>query len=177
VRVLVAAASRHESTVEVAAQIERVLSAAGHDVARRRAEDVADIGGYDAAVVGSAIYFGRWMRPAFDLVERHREALARLPLWLFSVGALVDDAPGADPPPLVADLVRRTGARGHRSFRGALDAGRLGWRERLAVRFVRAPYGDFRDWGAVRAWAGAIARELGEGRVPRARAGAHEVNP
>ncbi|MET0551489.1 MAG: flavodoxin domain-containing protein [Vicinamibacteria bacterium] len=165
-RVLVAAASRHESTAEVAEQIARALSGAGHDVVRLRVEEVVDVTGYDAVVVGSAIYYGRWLRAALGLVEAHQAALARLPLWLFSVGALVDDAPAAAPPPLVAEVVRRTAARGHRSFRGALAAERLGWRERLAVLLVRAPYGDFRDWAAVRAWAETIAHALAEPRVP-----------
>lgn len=162
-RVLVASASRHRSTAAVAEQIGRVLSGAGHDVVAQRAEDVADLAGYGAAVVGSAVYYGNWMRPAAELVRRHQAALERMPLWLFSVGALVDDAPAAAPPPVVAELVRRTHARGHRAFRGALAPEGLDWSERLAVRLVGAPYGDFRDWAAVRAWAETIARALAPG--------------
>ena len=165
-RVLVAAASRHESTVEIAAQIGRVLTAAGLEVDLRHAGAVPEVAGYDAAVVGSAVYFGRWMRAAYDLVGRNEAALRRMPLWLFSVGALVDDAPAAPAPPLVAELVARTGARGHRAFRGVLAAERLAWHERLAVSLVRARYGDFRDWTAVREWAGTIALALLPGRAP-----------
>lgn len=166
-RVLVAAASRHESTLEVAAQIARVLRAAGHEVVALRVDDVADVSSYDAVVVGSAVYFGRWMRSAFSFVDGNRGALARVPLWLFSVGVLVDDAADAPPPPVVAELARRAGARDHHWFRGALAAERLGWSERLAVSLVRAPYGDFRDWTAVRSWAETIAHALdGDRPVP-----------
>jgi menaquinone-dependent protoporphyrinogen oxidase len=165
-RVLVAAASRHESTAEVAAQIGRVLSAAGHRVETVAPEDVTDVGGYEAAVIGSAIYYGRWLPTALDLVRRHQTALGGMPVWLFSVGALVD--PAAQPTSSqAADLLRQIPARGHRAFRGALAAERLSWWERAMVSLVRAPCGDFRDWTAVRNWAHEITQELvGGERLP-----------
>jgi menaquinone-dependent protoporphyrinogen oxidase len=35
--------------------------------------------GYDAAVIGSAMYGGHWIEPARELVERHKVALTRIP--------------------------------------------------------------------------------------------------
>jgi menaquinone-dependent protoporphyrinogen oxidase len=43
---------------------------------------------------------------------------------------------------------------------GKLDRSRLGFGERMAVRLVKAPEGDFRDWGAVRGWSKEIAAAL-----------------
>jgi hypothetical protein len=42
---------------------------------------------------------------------------------------------------------------------GALDRARLGHAERFVVR---APYGDFRRWDEIDAWADTIVGQLGE---------------
>jgi menaquinone-dependent protoporphyrinogen oxidase len=170
-RVLVTAASRHGSTVEVAEQVARVLSAAGLRVDVRAPAEVEDVAPYDGVVLGSAIYYGRWMGEALAFVERHADSLARLPIWLFSVGALVGQGPDAARSAELDGLVNRTDARGHRAFRGALAADRLSWIERLMVALVRAPYGDFRDWTAVRTW----AQEVGE--ALKASAGVRPTDP
>jgi menaquinone-dependent protoporphyrinogen oxidase len=60
-RVLVTAATRYGATAEIAAAI-----AEGVD-------------GYDAVVVGSAVYAGHWLKPVRELVERHAGALAGRP--------------------------------------------------------------------------------------------------
>jgi menaquinone-dependent protoporphyrinogen oxidase len=36
----------------------------------------------------------------------------------------------------------------------------LSFAERMMVKAVRAPEGDFRDWQAIEAWAASIARDL-----------------
>jgi menaquinone-dependent protoporphyrinogen oxidase len=48
-------------------------------------------------------------------------------------------------------------------FFGALDRSKLGFGERMMVKAVKAPEGDFRDWAGIRSWADDIARELGVG--------------
>jgi menaquinone-dependent protoporphyrinogen oxidase len=59
-----------------------------------------------------------------------------------------------------------TGARGHRVFPGRLDRDLLSFGERAMVTAMRAPVGDFRDWGAVAAWADEIAAAVTD--APRA---------
>jgi menaquinone-dependent protoporphyrinogen oxidase len=177
-RVLVTAASRHGSTIEVAEQIARVLSAAGLRVDVRSPAEVEDLAPYGAIVIGSAIYYGGWLPDALGLVRRHEEALLHAPVWLFSVGALVAENPAPATSAPVAELVRRTRARGHRAFRGALAVERLSLRERLMVALVRAPYGDFRNWTDVREWAGDIAAHLASGeRTPPPASGALQASP
>ena len=50
--------------------------------------------------------------------------------------------------------------REQRIFFGALDHHKLSFAERMMVKAVRAPEGDFRDWLAVEAWAASIVRDL-----------------
>jgi len=160
VKVLVSAASRHGATVEVAATIGAVLGAAGHDVYILAPDEIRRIDGLDAAVIGSAVYVGRWIEPARDLVARHKVALSKIPVWLFSSGPVGDPPrPPEDPSdaPALADLI---GARGHRCFPGLVDKRRLGIAERAMVAAVRVPEGDYRPWGDIEAWAREIATVL-----------------
>lgn len=159
-KVLVSAASRHGATVEVAATIGAVIGAAGHDVFILAPDEITGIDGFEAAVIGSAVYVGRWIEPARDLVAQHKVALLKIPVWLFSSG------PVGDPPrppgdtvdaPALADLI---GARGHRSFPGLVDKRRLGIGERAMVAAVRVPEGDYRPWKDIEAWASEIATVL-----------------
>ncbi|MCY7343612.1 MAG: flavodoxin domain-containing protein [Pseudonocardia sp.] len=160
--ILVAVASRHGATDEIAQEIAEVLrrEVPGAAVEVRDAAEPGDLAGCDAVLVGSAIYMGRWLPAARHLVERHRAQLSTVPVWLFSSG------PVGDPPPPVDDLAEVTalggtiGARGHRVFAGRLDPAELGWAERFVVRATRSPVGDFRDHDAIRSWTAEVATEL-----------------
>jgi menaquinone-dependent protoporphyrinogen oxidase len=161
-RVLIAAASRHGSTTEIAQTIAEDLRA--HDI---EAEyfDIAEVGspaGYDAIVVGSAVYAGRWLGEARDFLKRHRDALSTRPVWLFSSGPLGADSHGsAISKPTEQGLINLVGARGHQTFAGKLEREDLSRTERLVVRMVHAPLGDYREWETVHAWSDEIAGELG----------------
>ena len=76
-RILVTAASRHDATTEVAHAIATALDCADIDVDERRPEDVYDLDAYDGVVLGSAIYAGRWLKPAGDLVGRTTDSSRR----------------------------------------------------------------------------------------------------
>ncbi len=69
-----------------------VLSERGFEVTVIPPEEAGSIEDYDAVVLGSAVYMGKWMKPATELVDRSGEALAARPVWLFSSG------PVGDPP-------------------------------------------------------------------------------
>ncbi len=159
-RVLVTAASKHGATAEIAQAIATELSAEGVGAEARAITDVATLDGYDAVVLGSAVYVGKWMSEAKDFVSIHADQLRRLPVWLFSSGPLgVTPKPMEDPVD-VAPMMEATGAREHRLLVGSLDRARLGMGERIIVRAVHAPYGDFRDPATIREWAHHIAAEL-----------------
>lgn len=167
-KVLVTAASRHEGTTGIAEAIAGGLRRRGIEAVTAAPEDVLGLVGYDAVVLGSAVYAGRWLEPARRFAERFSGALRLRSVWLFSSGPLgtTDPRPHAEPVD-VAGMIEATGARGHRVLPGRLERRRLGTAERAVVRLLRAPAGDFRDWDAVDDFAGAIAAELLAGAALR----------
>jgi menaquinone-dependent protoporphyrinogen oxidase len=164
--VLITAASRHGATSGIAGVLAESLRGAGLTVDVVAPEDVTGIERYDAVVLGSAVYAGRWLDTARAFVDRHAEALATVPLWLFSSGPIGDPPKPVEGPPEAEALRQRLGAREHRILSGRLDRDELGFLERTVTRALRAPDGDFRDWDVIRAWAGEIATTLAESRVP-----------
>jgi menaquinone-dependent protoporphyrinogen oxidase len=157
-RILVTAASKHGATMEMASAIGRALTDAGLEVEVKPMHDLFGVAGWNAVVLGSAVYMGRWLPEATEFVERHSVELQARPVWLFSSGPVgsPDPKPEGDPTG-IGELVATVGARGHRTFAGRLDRGQLGIGEKLVVSAVRAPDGDFRDWEALAAWAREIA--------------------
>jgi menaquinone-dependent protoporphyrinogen oxidase len=163
--VLVAYGSKHGATKGIAERIAETLQAAGQEAAVRPVEAAGELGGYDAFVIGSAVYADRWTREAVEFVQRHRAMLASRPVWLFSSGPIGTMATKHEPaaPTGVAAIRRALMPRDHRVFFGAwdrsrLDRSKLGFAERIVAK--RLPQGDWRDWAAIGAWADGIAREL-----------------
>ena len=168
-RVLVTAASRHGATHEIAAAIAGGLARRGIEAEARPAEEPASLDGYDAYVIGSAVYIGRWLDRARELVDSHSGALASRPVWLFSSGPLgPPDAlkPEGDPVD-VAGVIESLQPVAHRVFAGRLDRKLLSFGEKAVVVAVRAPEGDFRDWEAIDAFAAEIAEHLRTNRGGR----------
>ena len=159
-RVLVTAASKHGSTSDIAQAIRTALTAHQIEADVRSIENVLTLDGYDAVVLGSAIYMGHWLDPAKRFVERLGPDLRKRPVWLFSSGPLGDPAKPEAPPADAAAMLEATGAREHVVFSGSLDKHRLGLAERAVAAAVKAPEGDFRPWDKIDAWAGEIATGL-----------------
>jgi menaquinone-dependent protoporphyrinogen oxidase len=174
-RVLVVVASRHGATAEIGAALARHISgcdagrSAGLAAMAISAENRPDPAAFDAVVLGSAVYAGRWLEPAREYTATHAGTLRGRPTWLFSSGPIGEPPFPPDEPHDVTPLVAMTGARGHVVFPGRLEKERLGFAERAMVTAMRAPVGDFRDWAAVRAWGEEIAQHLAT-LAPRASA-------
>jgi menaquinone-dependent protoporphyrinogen oxidase len=159
-KVLVSAASRHGSTTELAETIAQTLRDHGVEAIVRDPSDVGSIDEFDAVVLGSAVYAGRWLPPIKSLIDREAVRIRARPVWLFSSGPLGDPPKPIEEPADVAILLNVTGARDHRVFAGRMDRASLGLAERAILAVVRAPAGDFRPWPEVTAWATEIAATL-----------------
>ena len=98
-KVLVAYASKYGSTKGIADFIGERLRQDGVVVDVKDVEEVRSLAGYDAFVIGSALYMFHWMKEAKQFVSKNRAVLANHPVWLFSsgpVGTQPKDAKGRD---------------------------------------------------------------------------------
>ena len=163
-RILVAYASRHGGTAAIAKAIGAELTAQGHRPEVASVESVRDIDAYQAVILGSAVYFGRWRSDALAFGHRFARELRARPVWLFDSGPLnpSPDA-GTNEPVREADaLAKEVAARGRTTFGGRLTESEAGLLVRRIMKSGRAgSYGDFRNFERIRAWARAIGVELG----------------
>lgn len=159
-KALVAVASKHGATRQIAERIGEVLEDHGIDVTVTAAEQVEQAPGYDAVILGSAVYAGHWLREAKDVADTLAAAGSTPMVWVFSSGPVGDPPKPAEDPVDVAGIVDVLSARDHRVFPGRIDKAKLGFGERAIVTALRAAEGDFRDWDQITAWAHGIAAEL-----------------
>ena len=158
-KVLVAYASRHGSTSEIAERIAGRLRDAGHEVNVASADEIDEVDDHEAVVLGSAVYVGKWLESARSFVEAHAAVLCTRRVWLFSSGPLGEPPrPDAEHCVDVSEIVETTRALEHRVFAGRLDRSTLGVGERAVARLVKAAEGDFREFDAIDEWADEIAR-------------------
>lgn len=86
VRVLLAVATRHGATREIAEQVALAMTSALNEADVRADVDVLDVAhvtavtGYDAVVLGSAVYIGHWLEAARHLAREHRDKWRRVPV-------------------------------------------------------------------------------------------------
>jgi menaquinone-dependent protoporphyrinogen oxidase len=142
---------------------------AGCTVEVRPASEVDDLSGYDAVVLGSAVYAKRWRPEARKFAHRHGRALRELPVWLFSSGPFgaPEEHPTAPMPPFAERLAAQIDAREHVMFGGRVPADPGNFVERAMAKNTPAEARDARDWPAIEAWARGVAEQLlAEGYAP-----------
>ncbi|MET0956484.1 MAG: flavodoxin domain-containing protein [Cryobacterium sp.] len=176
-RVAVVCASHYGATRGIAEHLAEALVRSGADVAVFDAAEpphAEAVAGFDAFVLGSAVYMGHWVRDAVSFVRRYQPTLLEHPVWLFSSGPLgppATDEAGAQAadliPAEIGEFTKTVRPVGHQVFSGAIDPDKLSLPHRMIRKFPGAaekiPAGDFRDWAAIDAWALDIAGSLGLG--------------
>ena len=157
--ILIAYATKHGSTHEVAESIAAHFVAAGVEAHTLPADRVRSLDEYRAVVLGAPLYMGRWHGDARAFLGRFKEELADRPLAVFALGPVKDE------------LDQWEGAR--EQFYDALahfpgiepvSVGLFGGAivpETLHFPFSRIPAGDLRDWAAIEAWTGRLPDALG----------------
>jgi menaquinone-dependent protoporphyrinogen oxidase len=160
--VLVAYASKHESTAEIAERVAAAMREAGCDAEARPASEVDDLSGYAAVVLGSAVYAKRWRREARDFARHHASTLRGMRVWLFSSGPLgaVEEHPTAPMPPFAERLAARIGAREHVMFGGRVPTDPGNFVERAMLESTPPERRDARDWPAIEEWARGVASQV-----------------
>lgn len=166
-------ASKHGFTKGIAEYIKNKMTECGVSTDLREASGLQDVTGYDAFVIGSAVYFGKWRAEAREFVTRNQKELAHRPVWLFSsgpTGTNTRDKNGRDlreasVPEDIGDFKKIINPRDHHVFYGGYDSrsngGISGWFVRRIPAAQRALFeGDFRNWDEIGSWAEGIAKEL-----------------
>lgn len=161
-KVLVTASSRHGATAEIAEAIAKEIERAGFEIDLISPGDVESLDGYDAIVLGSAVYMTQWTESARAFISRFSSQLRDLPVWAFSCGLAGVPNGEAQDPRRVGPALLQINAIDHQTFKGRLEFSNLGLRERSIARLGSAPEGDYREWDKIRAWSNQIVKDLKE---------------
>jgi len=158
-KILVTWGSKNGGTEGIARIVGETLRSEGLEVDLVPARQAGRRRGYDAVIVGGAIYANRWHREARRFVSRHVRELRRVPVWFFSSGPLDHSADRGvvAPPERLAVLMERVGALGHVMFGGRLAPDARGF---VAAHMAQGHGGDWRNPDRIRAWATEVARAL-----------------
>lgn len=148
--ILVAYATKHGSTREVAEALAQTLREQGVSVETFTAAQVDDVTLYDGVVLGGSLYMGRWHPDALRFLRRHGRALRTRPVAVFAMGPrTADDHELAESrAQLEHSLARVPGFQpvAEEVFGGVVDPAKL------RFPFNRIPASDARDWDAIRRW-------------------------
>jgi menaquinone-dependent protoporphyrinogen oxidase len=162
--ILVAYASRHGSTLEVAEAIAAELRKDGLEVDLRTAREVSSVAEYDRVVLGAPLYMMRWHKDALGFLSRHREALTERPPAVFALGPFHDDEKEYQE---VRNELNKELAKSPwlkpvavEIFGGKFDPANLSFGLKLVPALRKMPASDVRDWKAIRDWARAVATDL-----------------
>jgi len=164
-KILVTYGSKYGATAEIAEKIGAVLSSHNFEVDVISADNISELSGYDAAVVGGGVYVGRWYKPAARFLKKQARMLTRIPVWLFSSGPTGEGDPvslldGWTFPKNLQASADQINPRGIAVFHGSINLEKVSGLDRRMLKTVGAEAGDFRDWQAITTWAEDIARAL-----------------
>jgi menaquinone-dependent protoporphyrinogen oxidase len=153
--ILVAYATKHDSTREVAEALAAALRDRGLEVDVVPAADVRGLDGYGAVVLGGALYMGRWHRDAVRFLKRHLRSLGELPVSVFAMGpkTLGDADVASSRTQLDKALAAFPGLKpvAVAIFGGVVEP------SKLRFPFKHMPASDARDWAAIAAWSHEVA--------------------
>lgn len=164
-RVLIAYASKHGATAEIADRIGQVIKQAGLQADVLPVDKVKNLTQYTAAILGSATYIAMWRNEFVRFLMNNEKLLAGLPVWLFSSGPMGEGDPvelskGWRFPETNRPVIESIKPRDITIFQGSINPGKMGFFEKWVIKNVKAPTGDFRDWNAITKWAEDIAAAL-----------------
>lgn len=164
-KTLIAYSSKHGSTADLALRMGLVLSHANIMADVLSVDEVEDLSFYDNVIIGSAVYIGQWQKKAVKLLKQNKEILAGKRVWLFSTGPTGEGDPqelmnGWKFPDALQSTAETIKPMDIKIFHGALDESKLNTLEKMTIKMVKAPMGDFRDWQEVEKWGKEISEAI-----------------
>ncbi|MBN2047673.1 MAG: flavodoxin domain-containing protein [Anaerolineaceae bacterium] len=168
-KILVAYASKHGATAEIAEAVAETIRERGLIVDVREIKEVNSLDEYTGVIMGIALYMFHMMKDATRFLKRHQKTLnSGMPVALFASGPTdmsegkedewasarkqVDDDLAKIPwfKPLTIEIMG-----------GKFDPNTLKFPFNLIPAMKMMPVNDLRDWDAIRAWAGEMAEKMG----------------
>ena len=158
-KILVAYASTHGSTQEVAEKVAAALRERGMTVDLQPARNVRTLEGYTEVVLGAPIYMFHLHKDALNFLSRHQKTLSGgLPVAIFAGGPF--DRPKAEDwqeirRHLDAELAKYPWLApvSIEVIGGKFDPAKLRFPWNLVPALKNMPPSDLRDWPAIHAWA------------------------
>ncbi len=163
-KILVVYGTGSGCTSGIAEQIGKTLAEQGATVDVKPAGDRPDASTYDAVVVGSGVRAGQWHGSVRDWVKANAAALKDKPLAMFTVGLMIrDEGKREEVAGYNKAVVEENGLSPVDTglFAGWNEPKALSLPERLIMKVMKAPQGDFRDMAAVSQWTASVAPQLG----------------
>lgn len=164
--ILVTYASKYGATKEIAEKIGNVLRQAGLRADVFPVDGTLDATLYEAIILGSAVYIGKWQKQAVEFLRVNEKILANRPVWIFSSGPTGEGDPvelveGLRFPVALQPVFDRIHPRDIAVFHGFINPDKINFIEKWSIKsLVKKPFGDFRDWDAITAWAASITETL-----------------
>jgi menaquinone-dependent protoporphyrinogen oxidase len=170
-RVLLLCSSTDGQTRRICQQLREQMQEAGDAVTLTMIEDVRDASpeGFDMAVVGARIRYGKTDKRVVAWTDRHAAQLNAMPSAFFSVNVVARKAgkDRADTNPYVQKFLRHVGWRPRmlEVFAGKLDYPRYGRLDRAIIRLIMwmtdgptdpKAVVEFTDWRRVKAFGKAL---------------------
>lgn len=164
-KVLIAYASKHGSTAEIAKKIEENLNHAGFECTTTPVNQVKDLSGFQAIILGTGLYMGQWQKEAVQFVKRNMAPLADQKVWIFTSGPTGEGDPmklvnGRLYPEGLRDTIEGIKPKEITVFHGSIALSKLNGFEKWIINKVKAAIGDFRNWQSISIWADGIANSL-----------------
>jgi menaquinone-dependent protoporphyrinogen oxidase len=163
--ILIAYASKHNATKEIAERIGFTLSSGNLNITIASVEKVADVTQFTVVILGSAVYFGQWRMSATKFIKDNKSELLQKKVWIFSSGPL-----GRRPvykltkywdfDASLNDLFLSVNPISIVTFHGAINKSRLNFLENEVLKQIRIPLRDYRQWDHIQAWAQTINGHL-----------------
>ena len=164
--ILVTYASKYGATKEIADKIGEVLHQAGLQADVLPINGIQDLKQYNAFILGSAIYIGKWHKDAVVFLKKNEKILTDMPIWLFSSGPTGKGDPvklfhGLRLPANLQPIADCIQPRDIAVFNGYINPEKINFIEKWSIKsLVKKPMGDFRDWDSIVTWARRIVVAL-----------------
>ncbi len=159
-KILITYASKAGSTAETAARMGELLAGQNAQVDVLPVDKVGDLSAYQAVVLGSAIRMGQLLPEVVKFVEANQAVLQQKSFNVFFLCMTLEKDTSENRQTVSAYLepVRalvKPASEG--MFAGVMDPKKISLLERLMMKAMKTPVGDFRNWEQINAWAQSVA--------------------